>query len=383
MCSIKIFYSWQSDDAHTRNVIRSQIEKSIKHLASEGLAFEIIEDARTENGAEHIETGVLESIAKSDVFIGDVTPVTSYQTKEGKTKLSPNGNVLFECGFAIRHLSDGLVKLICRLEDGDDISSLPFDINHRKLLTFSNKNRNSLNNIEDWLRSKAELIKRKRQELAMPDAVILFEGYDSEIELSPAFERVTYVSPISLEHQNQMPQSAAVAKASTGALMEHIDKFNMLRVQPTTFKPITRRIDASLIEVHFIIENKSSSALDNCEIQIWTNNEELLFEESPIMEKYRMPIPKSKDDFFIYEDRRHGSRHIDTINPGMALSLGYTYLSLPYEAGEYTINWYISTRSGESSGTLKIISSPIFTDSIRESEHKAGTIEMFHIIKDE
>ena len=103
MCSIKIFYSWQSDDAHTRNVIRSQIEKAIKHLASGGLAFEIIEDARTENGAEHIETGVLESIAKSDVFIGDVTPVTSYQTKEGKTKLSPNGNVLFECGFAIRH----------------------------------------------------------------------------------------------------------------------------------------------------------------------------------------------------------------------------------------------------------------------------------------
>ena len=73
-----------------------------------------------------------------------MTPVTSYQTKEGKTKLSPNGNVLFECGFAIRHLSDGLVKLICRLEDGDDISSLPFDINHRKLLTFSNKNRKLL-----------------------------------------------------------------------------------------------------------------------------------------------------------------------------------------------------------------------------------------------
>lgn len=92
-------FSWQSDDKHTRNVIKSKIKDACDKLLDDNINVNIIEDSRTENGAEHIDTGLLKSIENCDLFIADVTPVTQYES-DGEVKLSPNGNVLFETGYA-------------------------------------------------------------------------------------------------------------------------------------------------------------------------------------------------------------------------------------------------------------------------------------------
>lgn len=59
MKEYNMFYSWQSDDKHARRVIKNKIEDACKELKRENISIHIIEDSRTENGAESIITGLL------------------------------------------------------------------------------------------------------------------------------------------------------------------------------------------------------------------------------------------------------------------------------------------------------------------------------------
>lgn len=127
----KIFYSWQSDlpNNKSRNVIQSAIEKAVR-LLKDTIEIEADRDTKGVTGSPNIESVIFQKIDESDLFIADLSVVTSY---EGKNV--PNPNVLVELGYAVGKL--GWERIICfaNTEFGD-LEHLPFDINHHRLTGF-------------------------------------------------------------------------------------------------------------------------------------------------------------------------------------------------------------------------------------------------------
>ena len=54
MDTIKLFYSWQSDNKIARKTIQKAIEKAIKKLNKSDKIFELITDSREGKGSEQI-----------------------------------------------------------------------------------------------------------------------------------------------------------------------------------------------------------------------------------------------------------------------------------------------------------------------------------------
>lgn len=137
--NFRIFYSWQSDlsGKDTRNIIGDSIDAAVKFMAN---TITIIpdRDTRDRTGSPNIEQTIFEKIDDCDLFIGDLSIVTSYTDKDGNTKHSPNPNVLIELGYAVKVL--GWENVICFLNtDFGEEKLLPFDLNHHRVTGYSLK----------------------------------------------------------------------------------------------------------------------------------------------------------------------------------------------------------------------------------------------------
>ena len=95
----------------------------------------IVEATSNRTGSPDIVDSLLEHIDEADLFVADLTPIYSFEKKDGAVKKSPNPNVLIELGYASKAI--GWDRIICVI-DGEP-SELPFDISlHR--MTRLNKN---------------------------------------------------------------------------------------------------------------------------------------------------------------------------------------------------------------------------------------------------
>jgi hypothetical protein len=127
-----IFLSWQSDRKDCRKYVDSLIKQLPKNLSN--LVTGMIDrDTANVPGAPDIGDAIFEKIDKCDLFIADVTLIND---NNSGFRLTPNPNVLIELGYAISALGwDRIVLLQCK--DYGDIEDLPFDINHRRVSSFS------------------------------------------------------------------------------------------------------------------------------------------------------------------------------------------------------------------------------------------------------
>lgn len=83
-------------------------------------------------GAPDIGDSIYEKIDNADIFIADVTIIN--QDYAGRK--TPNPNVLIELGYAIKALGWDRIILLYNKDFGE-IEELPFDINHRRMTSFS------------------------------------------------------------------------------------------------------------------------------------------------------------------------------------------------------------------------------------------------------
>jgi len=134
-----IFYSWQShiggyaNRAYIRQKIYSYIDSK-----KETLNIILEEDSRGIPGSSDIPDNILKKIASCDIFICDITPVIQITNEEGKIREIPNPNVMFELGFAVRHL--GWERILCVLNaEYGDVDNAPFDIAKQKILVYKRK----------------------------------------------------------------------------------------------------------------------------------------------------------------------------------------------------------------------------------------------------
>ena len=132
-----VFYLWQSDLPNNRNEIKASIKKAIKNINSKRIGCVLTYDESTWDvaGVPDISQMITQKIDKSSIFICDVSIIN----KDFEGRKCPNPNVLFELGYAMRCL--GWDKVICVFNHATGrVEDLPFDINHKRILTYNSEN---------------------------------------------------------------------------------------------------------------------------------------------------------------------------------------------------------------------------------------------------
>lgn len=130
-----VFYSWQSDlpDSTNRRAIRHALRAASQHLERTGApAIRVVLDeaTRDEPGSPDIPASILRKIEAADVFVCDITTINS--TAAAGARRCPNPNVLFELGYAVRHLGWGRVVMLFNTAFGAFPADTPFDIDRHR-----------------------------------------------------------------------------------------------------------------------------------------------------------------------------------------------------------------------------------------------------------
>jgi hypothetical protein len=136
-----IFYSWQSDLPNNvnRGFIKKSIENVIKKInrsievqdANRPPELRIDHDTAGEPGSPDIFNTILRKIENCEIFIADLTFITSIELKKGKIKGLPNSNVLIELGYAFAKVGAERYIGIFNKSYGDP-DCLPFNLKHIK-----------------------------------------------------------------------------------------------------------------------------------------------------------------------------------------------------------------------------------------------------------
>lgn len=157
-----IFYSWQSDlpNRDNRNFIKECIEKAVKEANRDEVCLEVDRDTNGISGFPNIQQTILQKIENATVFVADISIVN--RSILNRKRRTPNPNVLFELGFAVRAL--GWEYILCVFNrDYGKIEDLPFDIKQHRIISYSfkDKDRKDIKNqvvgaIKDTLRILSE-----------------------------------------------------------------------------------------------------------------------------------------------------------------------------------------------------------------------------------
>lgn len=138
-----IFYSWQSDDGKSSQLIDNALSVAIEQIKQEHHIVVTIDKSTLDvAGMPNITQTIMGKIDKCDVFLCDLTPVVEYHVNGNdgqKIKKVPNANVLIELGYAMSALGVHYIIPLCH-QGNFDVENLPFDINHHSIKVFNSAN---------------------------------------------------------------------------------------------------------------------------------------------------------------------------------------------------------------------------------------------------
>lgn len=134
---LTIFYSWQSDlpNKTNRNLIEEALEIAVKKIRQDS-SIKIIprldKDTSGVPGSPNIAMTILEKIDHSFLVVSDVSIINP----KDKSRSTPNPNVLFELGYAVKSLGMNNVVMVQNIAFGDP-QKLPFDLKIHRVLTYN------------------------------------------------------------------------------------------------------------------------------------------------------------------------------------------------------------------------------------------------------
>lgn len=132
----KFFYARQSERPGSvcRNFIRNVLDLVAAELQQAGIDERVEIDSDTQNvpGVPEIVSTIFRKIEEDDVFVADLT-MCSETSDGGNPRRSPNANVMFEYGYALRAKTrDRIICVMNTFYGGTDPAELPFDLRHAR-----------------------------------------------------------------------------------------------------------------------------------------------------------------------------------------------------------------------------------------------------------
>ena len=134
---LTIFYSWQSDlpNKTNRSLIEEALEIAIKKIRQDS-SIKIIprldKDTAGVPGSPNIAVTILKKIDRSFLVVSDVSIINA----KNKSRPTPNPNVLFELGYAVKSLGMNNVVMVQNIAFGNP-QMLPFDLKIHRVLTYN------------------------------------------------------------------------------------------------------------------------------------------------------------------------------------------------------------------------------------------------------
>jgi len=161
-----VFYSWQSDlpNSTNRSFIGNCLTKAIKGLRVAKPELDVCLDRDTASvpGSPDILATILDKIDNCHLFVCDISII------QGGTRPTPNPNVLFELGYAVKRLGWNRVICVANSHFGA-IESLPFDVRQHQVKSYAlspeiTDRAEAARSLTSVLRSEIELILTTVQE---------------------------------------------------------------------------------------------------------------------------------------------------------------------------------------------------------------------------
>jgi len=151
-----VFYSWQSDLPNNlnRSFIESALKKAAKQISKDqNFTIEPVIDRDTSGlpGSPSITAAITEKIAKSDLFVCDISIVNNQSTG----RKTPNPNVLLELGYASAVLGWDRIIMVQNIAFGG-YESIPFDLRDKRIVDYYLNN-----NLAETAEIKPDFFKRK------------------------------------------------------------------------------------------------------------------------------------------------------------------------------------------------------------------------------
>lgn len=387
MKQYRLFFSWQSDLPDVRKAISDYLEEAREALANEEIELIVDQDTRYRSGATHIDNVVMDKISGSDVFVADVTPVTSMATK-GKTKLIPNPNVMFEAGIFLGQKGESKLILLAQMEPGQDVNNMPFDINHRRISTF--RKGDSLKRLTDWLKQIFVEIDRERDEVVPAHAChVAFADDSDHTVIHPKFRNISYI-PRRIACQPRIDPArqtldavlgysgVAAAIAANTAYLDNLTD----TVKAAEFKLVKGSVNHSIVPVSLRFDNDGNQALDNCVIHIRPATDGVKFHSTNKKETFSLPQVLSENSLFI--DKSDASKRIIEINPSATYEIGDIYLEVPAGVSTIELDWDVTARQlpQGASGRLTVAVENEFLYEDVENDNRAWESEILPHIED-
>ena len=130
----RIFYSWQSDNTKAKDILQQALNEVKTILEGKGISVSIEQGGGCSQFIS-IEDSVRIKIRRSDIFVGDVTPVGNVALKG---KLLPNANVMYEMGVATECMRPDRILAVA-MKGEWKAEDLPFDFSHYTMLLYNPK----------------------------------------------------------------------------------------------------------------------------------------------------------------------------------------------------------------------------------------------------
>ena len=185
-----VFYSWQSDlpNGTNRTFIEGCLNKAIKELRVAQPQLDPCLDRDTANvpGSPDIAATILDKIDNCHIFACDISIVQSGQ------RSTPNPNVVFELGYAVKRLDWDRVICIANEHFGA-VESLPFDVRQRRVKCYT---------LSPETTDRTEIAKALTRELGRELEFILTASQEEGERLQVQFGDIDTKTPLGqvLEH---------------------------------------------------------------------------------------------------------------------------------------------------------------------------------------
>lgn len=136
LSDLKIFYSWQSDlpNKTNRSFIEESLKLAVKNIGQDDsikIVPRLDKDTKDVPGSPNIAKTILEKIDRSFLIVSDVTIVNNSSPE----RLTPNPNVLFELGYAVKSLGLDNIIMVQNIAYGNP-DKLPFDLRMHRVLSY-------------------------------------------------------------------------------------------------------------------------------------------------------------------------------------------------------------------------------------------------------
>lgn len=322
----RIFYSWQSDlDAKSnRNAIEDSLKETQKLLEKDSISVDIDQATRGEVGTPDIVETILKKITQSDIFVCDVTYINHDCTclrGDSALRKTPNPNVLFELGYALRILGWERVLIILNTNYGK-IDDLPFDLDKRRVLSYRCNGENRKEAIQKLAadlksRIKAIIEKNPTKPILVGEVSIEKLRRDRDIStLNDILSALHIPTLLSFVHEDA-PQFRSHMLVNMCLIFEGNLKCNIVHFYDDQleeqFKQLVQTLDDSLAYNEYFYDIPNS---DRCGFLIQgdvfrTNEDERKFQ---LLDDSRIQLYRILTDFIKYIKERYIEVDIDKTN---------------------------------------------------------------------